>query len=316
MRGAGGWGGDRGPSADVNVPPDRAPDTVVEEKTEREPGAALSPVRRLEPAARRSRASRRRSASRSRSSTACARSASRRAHVAQAFAPDGDPRYFKSIKVRFASTRVPRRDARHRDVEGAATQVVFRTQDQGARRGRASRTRRSSCARSCPKPKAEGRRRRAAARRRRAGADERRHLPRDRHVRRRQPGDRREGEDDVPVQADRPRRARGRSISTNAAGRGARGRGGKADCTLEHQRRRLHGDGDRQGRCDEAVLGGQAEDQRRRDGVAEARLPQEDRRPRWCSPRRRSAPAAARAGARPPRRPADVHADRSRTCST
>src|SRR5215470_14707104 len=29
--GAGGWGGERGPSADVNVPPDRAPDKIVEE---------------------------------------------------------------------------------------------------------------------------------------------------------------------------------------------------------------------------------------------------------------------------------------------
>jgi len=33
VRGAGGWGGDRGPSSDVNVPPDRAPDAVVTEKT-------------------------------------------------------------------------------------------------------------------------------------------------------------------------------------------------------------------------------------------------------------------------------------------
>jgi 3-hydroxyacyl-CoA dehydrogenase/3a,7a,12a-trihydroxy-5b-cholest-24-enoyl-CoA hydratase len=32
-RGSGGWGGDRGPSADVNVPPARAPDAVVTEKT-------------------------------------------------------------------------------------------------------------------------------------------------------------------------------------------------------------------------------------------------------------------------------------------
>jgi 3-hydroxyacyl-CoA dehydrogenase/3a,7a,12a-trihydroxy-5b-cholest-24-enoyl-CoA hydratase len=32
-RGAGGWGGDRGPSADVNVPPSRPPDAVVTEKT-------------------------------------------------------------------------------------------------------------------------------------------------------------------------------------------------------------------------------------------------------------------------------------------
>jgi 3-hydroxyacyl-CoA dehydrogenase/3a,7a,12a-trihydroxy-5b-cholest-24-enoyl-CoA hydratase len=33
VRGAGGWGGERGPSSDVNVPPDRAPDAVVTEKT-------------------------------------------------------------------------------------------------------------------------------------------------------------------------------------------------------------------------------------------------------------------------------------------
>merc|ERR1712025_86991 len=33
VRGAGGWGGDRGPSSDVNGPPERAPDAVVEEKT-------------------------------------------------------------------------------------------------------------------------------------------------------------------------------------------------------------------------------------------------------------------------------------------
>ena len=32
VRGAGGWGGERGPSAEVNVAPDRKPDAVVEEK--------------------------------------------------------------------------------------------------------------------------------------------------------------------------------------------------------------------------------------------------------------------------------------------
>ncbi|MRG90405.1 peroxisomal multifunctional enzyme type 2 [Polyangium spumosum] len=32
IRGAGGWGGDRGPSADVNVPPERAPDATIEQK--------------------------------------------------------------------------------------------------------------------------------------------------------------------------------------------------------------------------------------------------------------------------------------------
>ena len=32
VRGAGGWGGERGPSVELNVPPDRKPDAVVEEK--------------------------------------------------------------------------------------------------------------------------------------------------------------------------------------------------------------------------------------------------------------------------------------------
>ncbi len=34
VRGAGGWGGERGPSADVNVAPDRAPDFTITEKTD------------------------------------------------------------------------------------------------------------------------------------------------------------------------------------------------------------------------------------------------------------------------------------------
>jgi 3-hydroxyacyl-CoA dehydrogenase/3a,7a,12a-trihydroxy-5b-cholest-24-enoyl-CoA hydratase len=34
VKGAGGWGGERGPSGDVNVPPDREPDAIVEERTD------------------------------------------------------------------------------------------------------------------------------------------------------------------------------------------------------------------------------------------------------------------------------------------
>ena len=34
VRGAGGWGGERGPSADINVPPAREPDAIVEEATD------------------------------------------------------------------------------------------------------------------------------------------------------------------------------------------------------------------------------------------------------------------------------------------
>ncbi|WP_447929897.1 SDR family NAD(P)-dependent oxidoreductase [Sphingopyxis fribergensis] len=34
VKGAGGWGGERGPSADINTPPDRKPDAVIEEATD------------------------------------------------------------------------------------------------------------------------------------------------------------------------------------------------------------------------------------------------------------------------------------------
>ncbi len=34
VKGAGGWGGDRGPSGDINVPPEREPDAVIEEQTD------------------------------------------------------------------------------------------------------------------------------------------------------------------------------------------------------------------------------------------------------------------------------------------
>ncbi len=53
VRGAGGWGGERGPSSDVNAPPDRAPDAVVTEKIPENAGPALPAERRLEPAPRR-----------------------------------------------------------------------------------------------------------------------------------------------------------------------------------------------------------------------------------------------------------------------
>lgn len=106
VRGAGGWGGDRGPSQEVNVPPDRAPDKVVEDKIpphqallyrlsgdwnplHADPGFAKAfgfdrPILH----------------------GLCTFGYAGR-HVVQAFAPDGNPDWFKSIRVRFAATVLP-----------------------------------------------------------------------------------------------------------------------------------------------------------------------------------------------------------------
>ena len=126
VRGAGGWGGERGPSADVNVPPDRAPDKVVEDKTtdnqaliyrlsgdwnplHADPGFAKAfgfqkPI--LHGLASFGFATR---------------------HVAQAFAPDGNPDFVKSIKARFASTVLPGQTLVTEMWKESDTKIVFRT---------------------------------------------------------------------------------------------------------------------------------------------------------------------------------------------
>ena len=106
VRGAGGWGGERGPSADVNTPPDRAPDKVIEEHVpahqallyrlsgdwnplHADPGFAKAfgferPILH----------------------GLCSFGYAGR-HVVAAFAPDGNPDFMKSIRVRFAKSVLP-----------------------------------------------------------------------------------------------------------------------------------------------------------------------------------------------------------------
>lgn len=106
VRGAGGWGGERGPTIDVNIPPDRAPDTTIEYRT----GDNQALLYRLsgdwnplhaDPALARSIGF-----DRPILHGLCAFGFATRA-VAAAFAPHGDPRFVRSIRVRFTSPIFP-----------------------------------------------------------------------------------------------------------------------------------------------------------------------------------------------------------------
>jgi hypothetical protein len=107
IRGAGGWGGDRGPAADVNVPPDRAPDATVEEKIPDNQALLYrlsgdwNPLH-ADPGLREG--VRLRAADPARPVHLRLRRPSRGLDVR----PDGgDPRYFKSIRTRFAASVFP-----------------------------------------------------------------------------------------------------------------------------------------------------------------------------------------------------------------
>ena len=106
VRGAGGWGGDRGPSADKNPVPDRTPDAVIEEKTD--PNQALlyrlsgdwNPLHADPDFAKAMKFDR------PILHGLCTFGFATR-QVLGALAPDGDPRYFKSIDCRFAKSVFP-----------------------------------------------------------------------------------------------------------------------------------------------------------------------------------------------------------------
>jgi 3-hydroxyacyl-CoA dehydrogenase/3a,7a,12a-trihydroxy-5b-cholest-24-enoyl-CoA hydratase len=125
-RGCGGWGGDRGPSEERNVPPDRAPDFVVEEKTAQNQALLYrlsgdwNPLH-VDPAF---------------ASAAgydrpilhglCTFGFATRAVLSRC-APDGDYRYFESIRVRFAKTVFPGETLVTEMWKEDERKVVFRT---------------------------------------------------------------------------------------------------------------------------------------------------------------------------------------------
>lgn len=105
VRGAGGWGGERGPSAEVNVPPDRAPDATVEEKISGAQALLYRLSGDINPLHVDPDFAKAFGFERPILHGLCTFGYATR-HVVKTFS-NNDPRYFKSIKVRFSDTVFP-----------------------------------------------------------------------------------------------------------------------------------------------------------------------------------------------------------------
>lgn len=125
VKGAGGWGGDRGPSGDINVPPEREPDAVIEEQTD--PNQTLlyrlcgdwNPLH-ADPNFAKAMGFDKPILHGLCTFGYCGR------HVIKSFC-DNDPRYFKSIKVRFAKNVFPGETLVTRMWKESDTRIIFET---------------------------------------------------------------------------------------------------------------------------------------------------------------------------------------------
>jgi 3-hydroxyacyl-CoA dehydrogenase/3a,7a,12a-trihydroxy-5b-cholest-24-enoyl-CoA hydratase len=106
IRGAGGFGGDRGPSAEVNVAPNRAPDKVVEERVGENQALLYRLSGDINPLHADPNFAKAFGFDKPILHGLCTFGFAAR-HVVQAFAKDSDPRLFKSIKVRMAKSVFP-----------------------------------------------------------------------------------------------------------------------------------------------------------------------------------------------------------------
>jgi len=125
VRGAGGWGGERGPSAEVNVPPDRAPDRTVEDKTSENQALLYRLSGDWNPLHADPSFAKAFGFARPILHGLCFFGFATR-HVAQAFAPDGNPDFIKSIKVRFAASVLPGQTIVTEMWKDSDTRIVFR----------------------------------------------------------------------------------------------------------------------------------------------------------------------------------------------
>jgi 3-hydroxyacyl-CoA dehydrogenase/3a,7a,12a-trihydroxy-5b-cholest-24-enoyl-CoA hydratase len=124
IRGAGGWGGDRGPSSEINVPPDRTPDVVTEQQVAPNQGLLYrlsgdgNPLH-VDPGFAKAFGFERPILHGLCTYGYVAR------HVIDAFS-GGDPRYFKSIQVRFAGSVFPGETLVTEMWKESKTRIVFR----------------------------------------------------------------------------------------------------------------------------------------------------------------------------------------------
>jgi 3-hydroxyacyl-CoA dehydrogenase/3a,7a,12a-trihydroxy-5b-cholest-24-enoyl-CoA hydratase len=125
VRGAGGWGGERGPSADVNAPPDRAPDKVVEDRTSENQALLYRLSGDWNPLHADPSFAKAFGFARPILHGLCFFGYATR-HVAQAFAPDGNPDFVRSMKVRFATSVMPGQTIVTEMWKDSATRIVFR----------------------------------------------------------------------------------------------------------------------------------------------------------------------------------------------
>ncbi len=125
VRGAGGWGGDRGPSAEVNVAPERPADARVEEKIREDQALLYRLSGDWNPLHADPGFAKAFGFERPILHGLCTFGFAAR-HVLRHFAKNGDPRYFKNIKVRFAESVFPGETLVTEMWKESDTRIVFR----------------------------------------------------------------------------------------------------------------------------------------------------------------------------------------------
>ncbi len=126
VRGAGGWGGDRGPAAESVAPPDRAPDQTVTEKTSDNQALLYRLTGDINPLHADPSFASAMGFTRPILHGLCTYGFAGR-HVIRAFAPDGDPRYLRSLRGRFSDSVLPGETLTTEVWKISATKVLFRT---------------------------------------------------------------------------------------------------------------------------------------------------------------------------------------------